>query len=373
MHWFPLAVFSALAFGLAGFFMKASQMRGGALSSLLLGVYAAGTLGFWAQSLLTGSWQPFDWRVWTSGAVIGLGSAWGNLLFMRALHYGPASLTSPLANANIVIVMAAGIVWFDEPLRATALVGAAWLLAGIGLLSLGGKQRGGSSAADASADSGSAEKSDAESRSGSRLLAKIASRTAEKKAIDHRWYPLALAAMGLFVLRNGGLKVTDRMGLDSASVLWAGYLLSWLWFAAVSFRKERDGELSTAHDKGKIAHKSADARGGLAAARDKDELSHASAEARNVGGADGRSTYSPSAARRIGFRWGLAAGVFSYGGLQLYAEALARGPSHLVAPIFAANSLVVVVLSLLVYRERLTAPQYAALVCLLAGLVLIRV
>uniref|UniRef100_UPI0030B891E2 DMT family transporter n=1 Tax=Cohnella rhizosphaerae TaxID=1457232 RepID=UPI0030B891E2 len=70
---------------------------------------------------------------------------------------------------------------------------------------------------------------------------------------------------------------------------------------------------------------------------------------------------------------GLAAGAFSYGGLQLYAVALARGPAHLVAPIFAANSLVVVILSLAVYRERLSVPQIAALICLLGGLVLIRI
>lgn len=306
MHWFAVAVFSALAFGLAGFFMKASQMRGGALSSLLIGLYASGTAGFWIQALLTRTWQPFDWRVWTAGAVIGLGSAWGNLLFMRALARGPASLVSPLTNANIVIVMAAGIVWFDETPHATGLVGALWLLAGIALLSLRngrGKTTGARSAAP-----------------------RIAGRS---------WYPLALAAMGLFVLRNGGLKVTDRIGLDSANVLWAGYLLSLLWFmsaAWLSNRKERHAPESRAS---------------------------ADAEARSRAA--------------IGFRWGIAAGAFSYGGLQLYAVALARGPAHLVAPIFAANSLVVVILSLAVYREKLSFPQYAALICLLGGLVLIRI
>ncbi|MDG0814644.1 hypothetical protein OMP40_39175 [Cohnella rhizosphaerae] len=40
---------------------------------------------------------------------------------------------------------------------------------------------------------------------------------------------------------------------------------------------------------------------------------------------------------------------------------------------FAANSLVVVILSLAVYRERLSVPQIAALICLLGGLVLIRI
>ncbi|MFD2331577.1 EamA family transporter [Cohnella sp. GCM10020058] len=312
MHWFAVAVLSALAFGLAGFFMKASQMRGGALSSLLIGLYAAGTAGFWIQALLTRAWQPFDWRIWTAGAIIGLGSAWGNLLFMRALARGPASLVSPLTNANILIVMAAGIVWFGETPHATGLVGAIWLLAGIALLSL--RSGGGTTTPDA----------------GAARAQRIAGRS---------WYPLALAAMGLFVLRNGGLKVTDRLGLDSANVLWAGYLLSLLWFMAASWRSE--------HSKGE--------------------------ERKASGSQMSADVEAQSSAARIGFRWGLAAGVFSYGGLQLYAVALARGPAHLVAPIFAANSLVVVALSLAVYRERLSIAQFAALICLLGGLVLIRI
>lgn len=314
LHWFAVAVLSALAFGLAGFFMKASQMRGGALSSLLVGLYASGTAGFWIQALLTRSWQPYDWRVWTAGAVIGLGSAWGNLLFMRAIARGPASLISPLTNANIVIVMVAGIVWFDETPHATGLLGALWLLAGIALLSLRGTRRAGAG--------GSA--------------AVKPHTVGQPQTVSRSWYPLALAAMGLFVLRNGGLKVTDRIGLDSTSVLWAGYLLSLLWFLVVS-RPPARGERYAS-----------------------DSQTGADVDAR-------------SRAAIIGFRWGLAAGAFSYGGLQLYAVALARGPAHLVAPIFAANSLVVVILSLAVYRERLSLPQYAALICLLGGLVLIRI
>ncbi|MDI4644365.1 EamA family transporter [Cohnella hashimotonis] len=319
MHWFAIAVLSALAFGLAGFFMKASQMRGGALSSLLIGLYAYGTAGFWIQALLTRSWQPFDWRIWTAGAIIGLGSAWGNLLFMRALARGPASLVSPLTNANIVIVMAAGIVWFGETPHATGLVGACWLLVGIALLSLRGSLRGGDHGTTISRAS-----------------------PAQRAARLGSWYPLALAAMGLFVLRNGGLKVTDRIGLDSANVLWAGYLLSLLWFLAAAGRSKHAGHQNGGGGRTSEAQPSADVK-------------------------------TRSSAARIGFGWGLAAGAFSYGGLQLYAVALARGPAHLVAPIFAANSLVVVVLSLAVYRERLSFPQYAALICLLGGLVLIRI
>ncbi|MBB6672882.1 EamA family transporter [Cohnella nanjingensis] len=311
MIWFATAVLSALVFGLAGLLMKVSQMRGGALSSLLLGLYAAGTCGFWLQALLAKSWQPFDGRIWLAGAVVGLGSAWGNLLFMRALDYGPASLTSPLANGNIVFVMAMGAIWFEEPVRPVALAGAAALIAGIVLLSI---------------------------RTGRRA----------PRTIDYRrWYPLVAGATLLFVFRNGGLKVTDSLGLDSTSVLWAGYLLSWLWFAAAAGlegRKQADGA-GRAVPVGQAARTGAGPSPSLAGGR---------------------------SARAIGFGWGLAAGICSYGGLQLYANALAQGPSYLVAPIFAANSLVVAVGSLLIYRERLSAPQRFALLFLLLGLVLVR-
>lgn len=303
MLWFATALGSALVFGLAGLLMKVSQMRGGARSSLLLGLYAAGTCGFFAQALIAGTWDPLDWRIWAWGAVVGLGSAWGNLLFMKALDYGPASLTSPLTNANIVFVVGMGAVWFGEPVRAIALAGVAALLAAVVLLSL--KTEGSYSIS------------------------------------NKRWYPLVAGAMLLFVFRNGGLKVTDSLGLDSSSVLWAGYLLSWLWFGSAS-RLERARER---RDAGATGMRNTESR---------------------VAGVG----HSP---RAVGWFWGLAAGVCSYGGLQLYAAALAQGPSHLVAPIFATNSLVVAFGSLLLYREKLTRLQAVALLLLLVGLLLVRV
>lgn len=365
MHWFPVAALSALAFGLAGFFMKASQMRGGALSSLLLGLYAAGTLGFWLQALLAGSWQPLDRRVWLAGAVIGIGSAWGNLLFMRALACGPASLVSPLTGANIVIVMAAGIVWFGEQIHPASLIGALWLLAGIGLLSLRTPGRSPSAAGGAEPAASPAVSSTVSS----------AVSPAMSAAADRRWYGLALAAMLLFVLRNGGLKVTDRIGLDSASVLWAGYLLSWLWFAIVAIRNRSaspDGRATGSAAKGSAASGNAATDFVATGSASTDFVAIDFVATGSAAAETARARTAAAKSARVGWRWGLAAGVFSYGGLQLYAEALARGPSHLVAPIFAANSLVVVVLSLILYRERLSVPQYVALFCLLAGLVMIR-
>lgn len=307
MHWFLTALGSAFVFGLAGFLMKVSQMRGGALSSLLLGLYTAGTLGFWAQALLADSWDPLDWRVWAWGALVGLGSAWGNLLFMRALDYGPASLTSPLTNANILFVVAMGALWYGEPVHPAALAGIVSLVAGVVLLSV---------------------------KSESSLAIR-----------SNKWYGLVTAATLLFVFRNGGLKVTESLGLDNTSVLWAGYLLSWIWFALAA-RLER--------------------RRAWPAELPRDEAANPERPAAAAAASPARSS------RTVGLLWGLAAGVCSYGGLQLYAAALAIGPSHLIAPIFATNSLVVAIGSLLLYRERLTRLQMAALALLLAGLALVR-
>ncbi|MBW5447333.1 EamA family transporter [Cohnella sp. CFH 77786] len=289
MLWYSIALGSAFVFGLAGLFMKVSQMRGGALSSMLVGLYAAGTCGFFLQAQLAGTWDPLNPRVWIGGMVIGLGSAWGNLLFMRALDYGPASLTSPLTNANIVLVVAMGALVFGEPIHPAALVGVALLIGAVALLSV----KGGESL----------------------------------NVPDRKWFGLVAAAMLLFAFRNGGLKVTEAAGLDNTSVLWSGYLLSWIWFAVTGVPGKR-----------KSRHNSLLSR-------------------------DSRS---------VGFRWGLAAGLCSYGGLQLYAWALAEGPSHLIAPIFATNSLVIVIGSMLLFRERVTALQGFALLLLAVGLVLVR-
>ncbi|WP_080833970.1 DMT family transporter [Cohnella massiliensis] len=294
MWWFTLAVGSAVVFGLAGLFMKVSQMRRGSTTAMLLGLYASGTCGFWLQAAGSGGWTPFDYRIWIAGAVIGLGSAWGNLLFMKALDCGPASLTSPLTNSNIVLVVAMGAFFYEEAVSLAGIAGVVSLLAAVVLLSV----KPGAASAEA----------------------------------GKRWFALVIAATLLFAFRNGGLKVTAEMGLDNASVLWSGYLLSFLWFAAATAAGSR----------------------------------------RSSAGRSAAASFGSSSVR-TGLAWGLAAGIGSYGGLQLYSAALLAGPSHLVAPIFATNSLVVALGSLLIFKEKLGPLQRVAFLLLMAGLALVRI
>jgi len=302
--WFAAAVSSALLFGLAGWWMKVSQMRGGSSNYLLLGLYLSGTAGFGVHAAFeqTLTAALTDARVWIAGALIGAGSALGNVLFIKALEYGPASLTSPLTNMNIVLVIALGTFVYHEPFSTMEFVGVTLLLAAVVLVSI---------------------------------------RSREKLSVKQKkWYLYVGVSIILFAVRNGGLKVTGDWGLSSASVLFVSYALSILWFLFAILREHQrftsggvTSELEAAASMGRAAADSA----------------------------------------RTGLRFGLMAGLFSYGGLQLYAIALQTGQANIAGPIFAANSLVVAAGSIVLYREKLTALQWAAFVLMFAGLILIRI
>lgn len=281
MMWLWIAVGSAIMFGLAGWWMKVSQMSGGSTRMLLLGLYGAGAMGFGVHAGIEGSLHTItDLRVWAAGLVIGAGSAWGNAIFMKALHYGPASLTSPLTNFNVVLVILMSTLWYGEPLSAAQMVAIALLMLAVVF---------------------------------------IAHKRKEPLTIkEKRWFLLVGLAIAMFALRNGGLKVTDELGLPSAPILFVAYALSILWFLLPS-------------------NNAADCK-----------------------------------SNEIGFKLGLAAGLFSYGGLQLYAVAIATGQANLAAPIFATNSLIVAIGSIALYKERLSLLQWSSFLFMLAGLVAIR-
>ncbi|KQX45236.1 EamA family transporter [Paenibacillus sp. Root444D2] len=293
--WFIAAVGSAVLFGLTGFFMKVSQMRQGSTPHLLLGLYLTGTLGFAVNSLWEGSLFLDDWRVWLAGIIIGVGSGWGNVVFMKALENGPASLTAPLMNLNILLVILMSVTIYNEHINSTEAGGIVLLIASAVLVSIKLKEP---------------------------LTIK------EKK-----WF--ALVALGglLFFFRNGGLKVTAELALANTPILLISYLLSAIWFAIAAANHTKKQQKPV--QQGLIA------------------------------------TYDalPS---RTGLLWGLLSGCFSYGGLQLYSVALQMGPGSIVAPIFSTYGLVVVIGSVLVYKERLTLFQTIALFLLFAGLVLVK-
>ncbi|MBJ6362219.1 EamA family transporter [Paenibacillus sp. GCM10012307] len=294
--WLFIAIGSAVLFGLAGLGMKVSQMKQGSVHMLLLGLYITGTLGFAAHSIyLDTDWNVMlDWKYWVAGAVIGAGSAWGNAIFMKALDYGPAALTSPLTNVNIVLVVLMSTLFYKETLAITEGLAIALLLFSVVIIS--------------------------------------ARRQEPLSAPEKKWFVYIAAAIILFAFRNGGLKVTEELAMANSAVLFIAYLLSIIWFFPPALKEWSEQRTLTS------------AQSQLEGARK----------------------------LRTGVVWGLLSGLFSYGGLQLYAVALETGKANLAAPIFATNSLVVAFGAILLFRERLTPLQVFSLVCTMGGLVMIR-
>ncbi|WP_107727099.1 EamA family transporter [Desmospora activa] len=286
--WFVWALLSSIIFGMSGFLMKASSHHRGAVIETLWALYLTGTIGFLLWVWAFGQFR-FDGAVLLGGLVIGIGSAAGNWLFMLALKKGPASLTSPLVNTNILLIILFSILFYGERLSLMEGIGVTLLVAAVFLIPIDPD---------------------------------------EKLAVkNRRWYVLVIAATLLFTFRNGGLKVTEEAGLAGEIVLFYGYLFSLIWMSVEVWRRRR----STTND----------------------------------------SDRTPVSIRK-GLIWGGAAGIFSFIGMQLYTIALIDGPASIVAPLFATNSLVVALLSILFFRERLSLIQKCSLLFLFTGLVLTR-
>lgn len=277
-----LSLLAAVLFGLAGWWMKMSQMNNGSIKSLMIAMYAIGTSCFFIHAIVEGSFAVLlSFNAIILGIIIGLGSGLGNYLFMLALERGPASLISPLSNTNIIIVVLLGVVIYNESLSMIQLVSILFLFLATILIS-------------------------------------------QKKNKDCHsslsWLWITFAAIILFACRNGGIKVVEELNMDSAPILCLAYFISLLLFLMPAFNR---GDL-------------------------------------------------PHASTKVGWKFGILTGVFSYGGLQLFAIAMTYGQASIVAPIFATNGLIVTIGSILFYKERLNTIQTIAFVCLFIGLIGIR-
>jgi drug/metabolite transporter (DMT)-like permease len=283
--WFIAALGSAVVFGLAGFLMKLASSRFAPADNVLFGLYITGTLSFLVYGVYSGVASP-DISHIAAGFIIGMGSVAGNILFMKAIRIGPVSLTSPVVNLNIVLVVFMSIFVYGEVLSVRETVAIVLVIVGLSLLP-----------ADPN----------------------------EKLTIRHRsWYLMVGVAVLLFFLRNGGLKITEEFGFQNTLVLLIAYSTGVLWFGIRRLQNNRTVER-------------------------KIDIN-----------------------RNGGFVTGLVAGLFSFGGMQLYVYALATGPAGIVSPLFSANSLITGLLAVLLLGERLTMYQMVSLAVIFTGIILLR-
>ncbi|MDQ0337690.1 drug/metabolite transporter (DMT)-like permease [Caldalkalibacillus uzonensis] len=198
--WFVAALLSALIFGLAGFTMKFGSTRHAALNHLLFGLYLSGSMGFAFIMAVDGKFSLNGWLI-LAGLVVGIGSTWGNWLFMKALELGPASLTSPFVNLNIVWVVIMSVWVYDEVLSVFEVAAILLLVVAVSLLPLDPQE--------------------------------------SLSIRDRRWYGLVFLATLLFFLRNGGLKITEEWDLNNTLVLFYAYLFGTLWSWWMMKREQR--------------------------------------------------------------------------------------------------------------------------------------
>ncbi|MEW6673821.1 MAG: EamA family transporter, partial [Thermodesulfobacteriota bacterium] len=197
--WFSEALAAAVLFSISGILFKANARDHLRAEIFFFCLYAAGSLLLLIYILATNELE-LNFHSIAAGTVIGIGVGAGNYLFARALKVGPICLTSPLIHFNVVFLVIGAVIYYGETLNFKS-----GLLVSLLMLS----------------------------------LVILAIDPNEKLNISSRsWYMLVIAASFFFAIRNGGLKVTNELGIHPDSVLFIGYLGPAIWFY---FMKKRSG------------------------------------------------------------------------------------------------------------------------------------
>ncbi|MCF6807804.1 DMT family transporter [Thiotrichales bacterium 19S9-12] len=284
--WFITALLSALFFGLAGFMFKVANSLKLPSRYVLLGSYLSGSLGFSIVVSYEHSWM-FSWPVLAAAFFIGVGSVFGNLMVYKAYNHGPASLTAPLINLNLVIIIILSVTIFGESLSLFEVIGIMFILMGAVLISFNPREK----------------------------------MTIEKKI----WLLYVFFAICFLFMREGGLKITFELGMNNHVVLVYAYLLAFIYFLITIFKPTLFKSVSSTVE-----------------------------------------MFS-----KKGLMIGIITGIFSSIGLTLLAVSINQGPASIVMPIFSLRSFVIVLLSILLYKERLNRRQSLALILILISVMLL--
>lgn len=276
--WIVFAVLSAIIFGIASVIMKAGTEKKLSDYHILWGLYMSGSLFFLVTLSESLSYSP---RLFIASLLIAIGSFFGNYFVIKALESGPASLTAPMLNLNLPLIIFMSIIFYGESLTIIKIIIIILLLIAI-------------------------------------ILVKFDPN--ENMSIkDKRWLLwVFLGALFLF-LREGGLKITLEMGLSNKLVLLYSYIICLV--------------ISTIY---LINNKS------LSFINNKLHLKSV--------------------------QYGLLAGICSGGGLFLYSAALGLGPTSIVALIFSARSMVIIFLTMLLFKEKLSPFQKISVSLLCIGI-----
>jgi uncharacterized membrane protein len=280
--WLLLAFFSFLFNGLSAFCFKINAMKKGSSEGFLWAFYLSGSI---ASILFTWYTHAWTWNgsIFLSGVIIGLGATIGNLLYSKAMHIGPAGLTAVISHSHVVLIVFMSLLVYEEKLTLLEHIAVVLLIFAILLLPFDPNQ--------------------------------------SLRIKNGMWYLFVGIVFVCFFVRNGGLKITEEMHLNNASIILLTYLFGLGWFT------------------GNIL----------------------------------LNKHTRSHATKIGIPYGILSGVFSFAMMQSFANSLALGPASVISPIASANGVIVALLSYLVYNERFSKFQLISFCLLLMGVTLLQI
>lgn len=265
--WIIFAIFSAVIFAIASVIMKAGTEKNLSDYHILWGLYLSGSIFFFFTLS-----EPLEYSInlIIASILVAIGSFFGNYFVIKALESGPASLTAPMLNLNLPLIILMSIIFYGESMSLMKIGIIILLLIAIGLVKFDPN---------------------------------------ENMSIKNKKWLFWVIMGSLFLfLREGGLKITLEMGFNNKLILLYSYIICLVISTIYLIKKY-----------------------GFSFIKNK---SHYQA-----------------------IHIGLLAGVCSGGGLLLYSTALHLGPTSLVALIFSARSMVIIFLTMLLFKEKLSQFQ----------------
>lgn len=153
---------------------------------------------------------------------------------------------------------------------------------------------------------------------------------------DNKWFIWIILGSTFLFLREGGLKITQELKLNNIQVLFYSYVLCFLLSSLLIYKKE------FLFSKNKNEIENSEVKKKFDFLKDKNKIN--------------------------GIYFGLVTGLCSGVGLYFYTKSLLIGPTSLVALIFSARSLIIVLLSYFFHKERLSLFQKISVLLLCLGL-----
>jgi drug/metabolite transporter (DMT)-like permease len=144
----------------------------------------------------------------------------------------------------------------------------------------------------------------------------------DEKITSGRWFLIMLSCIILLAFRNGGLKVVNEIGLSGVLVVAIAYLYCTGFFMTMIIK-------------------------------------------------NANKPWTAKVSKLKTLSIGAAVGTVSYGGLYFYIEALKGGPGSIVVTIFSLDMFFILLLSFLIFGERLTRKQQMGFLLSATGLIII--